>query len=100
MTPPYLPETRINSDYYKFETDQKFHEKAFELLKKTKSYVVVSGYQSDLYKDLYEQIGWERFDKTAVAQAGAIRTESVWISPRTFEAYSQKSGFIPEMMEV
>lgn len=42
--------------------------------------VVLSGYRSALYDELFE--GWQRMERTAWADRGAERTECLWLSPR------------------
>jgi len=86
LDPPYLPETRVNKDYYPDEWDKTKHIDAAKLACKARGMVIVSGYTSDLYRDLYENHGWERVDRSAVAQRGAKRVESLWLSPKVVAA--------------
>ena len=79
--PPYLASVRVHKDYYTHEVDQNWHIEASRLLKQAQGDVVISGYQSELYADLFESHGWARLDKSAVANGGAKRIESVWLSP-------------------
>ena len=79
--PPYLPSVRVNKDYYTYEVDQSWHIEASRWVLQAQGDVVISGYQSELYADLFESNGWARFDRPAVANGGAKRIESVWISP-------------------
>ena len=79
--PPYLSSVRVNHNYYAYEVDQSWHVSAAELLQQAQGDVVVSGYRSALYADLYESNGWARLDKPAIANGGAKRIESVWLSP-------------------
>ncbi|VVS95342.1 DNA adenine methylase [Desulfoluna spongiiphila] len=86
LDPPYLPEVRVNSNYYPDEWERDKHIETAKLARKAKGMVIISGYQSDLYRELYEVHGWERVDKKAVAQRGAKRVESLWLSPKTIKA--------------
>lgn len=79
--PPYIPEVRVNKDYYAHEVDTQWHISAADVLKTAKAHVVVSGYRSELYANLFESSGWIRRDVATVANAGAKRTESIWLSP-------------------
>jgi len=79
--PPYIPEVRVNKKYYTHEVDVQWHIDASNVLKTAKAHVVVSGYRSGLYADLFESAGWIRRDIATVANAGAKRTESLWLSP-------------------
>lgn len=87
--PPYVKSTRVNKDYYAFDVDDEFHIAAAQILLEAEGFVVVSGYPSELYTELYESHGWERRDKDTVANKGAKRTESIWLSPRTAKALSK-----------
>lgn len=85
--PPYLAETRTQHTRYNLEANEgDFHTKAATVLLKAQGYVVISGYISDLYQNLYEQNGWKRFDKRSQINNGGHRIESVWLSPRTAAA--------------
>ena len=83
--PPYLQSTRKHVDRYSYETDDNFHYKAAEILNNASGFVIVSGYKSREYKDLYESRGWKRYDKNVVCNAGAKRVESIYLSPKTQE---------------
>jgi DNA adenine methylase len=87
--PPYVASTRVNGKYYDYEVDDSFHRQAAELLRAAKGYVMVSGYASPLYAEIYEAYGWTRCDSTSVATNGGKRVESVWLSPRTLQAPGQ-----------
>ncbi|MBD3261574.1 MAG: DNA adenine methylase [Candidatus Altiarchaeales archaeon] len=83
--PPYPLSTRTGQ-HYLVETDDQFHVDRATQLRQAKSYVVISGYACPLYKELYEDHGWYRVDKEAQTNSGGKRTESLWLSPRTWEA--------------
>ena len=83
--PPYVLSTR--GGRYKFDVTDEFQTKLAALLRECQSYVVVSGYPSEMYDKLYE--GWTRVDKEDVqVNAGEKRTECLWLSPRTVDALS------------
>jgi DNA adenine methylase len=90
--PPYLGSTRVNKKYYAFEVDEPFHTAAAGLLLDARGSVVVSGYASQLYAELYEARGWVRRDKIAVTAGGTRRVESIWLSPRTVQALAGRGG--------
>lgn len=87
--PPYLTETRTCTRYF-LEVDTEFHIKAAGILKQAQGYVVISGYACQLYRDLYEAHGWQRVDKESLTNSGQVRTESIWLSPRTVEALEKE----------
>lgn len=77
--PPYVKETRSSGTVYRYEVDNKFHIEIAELLHKTKAFVVVSGYNCQLYETLYGD--WYRIDKESQVNGGGSKTESLWLSP-------------------
>ena len=55
------------------------------MLRECEAYVAVSGYNNELYNELYD--GWFRFDKSTFASSsnvntGTKRVESLWINQR------------------
>lgn len=87
--PPYVQVTRTAIDQYRFEVDSEFHVATAELLRRTPAYVIVSGYECDLYRDLYEAHGWQRYDVKSQGNTGSERVESLWLSPRTADALTK-----------
>lgn len=87
IDPPYLPEVRSarwSKTAYKHEMDQKAHQDLAAALKAVSGDVVISGYASPLYENLYK--GWERSERETMADShlGAVyRTEVLWIKPST-----------------
>lgn len=77
--PPYLKETRtMKTGYGANEVDIQFHRDAASALSRCKAKVVISGFNSDLYNNLYR--GWIRIDKEgAFASSNKRRVESLWI---------------------
>lgn len=82
--PPYVHETRSyitahgNHGYDHEMTDSDHHELA-TFLRKLKGLVIVSGYDSPLYADLYH--GWRTEKRRALADGARERTETLWLSP-------------------
>ncbi|WP_375751574.1 DNA adenine methylase [Vibrio sp. HN007] len=89
--PPYLPETRVKGNRsYTHEMTLKDHEKLLQCLLSLSGYVVLSGYDSELYNDTL--VGWERKSKSSRISAGKgtkSRTECLWISPSCAEALAK-----------
>ncbi len=81
LDPPYLSSTRAGASIrYSNELDTDIqHRELSKLLLSIKGKVVLSGYDSDLYLELYK--GWSKQKKTAKAHQGAVRTECLWLSP-------------------
>jgi len=84
--PPYVHSTRSAPNTYAFEWNDEQHKIAATYLRKCQSFVVVSGYACPLYADIYESHGWHRVDKESQTNSGGKRIESLWLSPRTWNA--------------
>lgn len=83
LDPPYVFSTRTTSKAYSNEMTNDQHREFAELLYSLKGFVVLSGYPSAIYTELFENKGWKRFDKEARVIGGGVKTECVWLSPRT-----------------
>jgi DNA adenine methylase len=85
VDPPYVHSTRKRVDAargYRCEMTDDDHRELADLLKTVKGSVILSGYDSALYGELYA--GWHRVEKTGPFADGAMeRTEVLWISPNT-----------------
>ncbi|NIL56235.1 DNA adenine methylase [Salinispora arenicola] len=79
VDPPYPRHTRSGTNYRHEMPDDAAHRKLADALHQTRAAVVLSGYPSELYDDLYA--GWDRVDiTTGTSQGGtwAARTEVIW----------------------
>ena len=81
--PPYLPEIR-KKNLYKCEYSEEQHIQLINVLKKSDSMVILSGYDSELYNDMLS--GWCTAEKKTTAQMGLHRVEKIWMN------------FIPNML--
>lgn len=84
LDPPYLPETRsTNTDTkgYTHEMTTEDHIILADAIKNIQGYVVLSGYDNELYRDLYQ--GWTQITRKALADGARPREECLWISPNT-----------------
>lgn len=80
VDPPYVMSTRSKSSVlYSNELTDDEHVKLAERLTTLVGMVVLSGYSSPLYDQLYA--GWRKVSKKATAQNGKGRTECLWLSP-------------------
>lgn len=84
VDPPYTHKERGTDSRYRLEFSEADHRRLAEALNAMRGRVVLSGYRSDLYDDLYQ--GWVRLDKTAFADGGRKRVESLWLSPNIQQA--------------
>lgn len=84
LDPPYLHETRVNIEAYKFEMSQQDHQDLLNALLNVKGRFLLSGYRSDLYDGMAEIGGWDRveFDianhSAGPGLAKRRMTECVW----------------------
>ena len=83
--PPYVHSTRglrRREKAYNHEMTEEDHRELATLLRSVAGHVVVSGYPSELYdEELFP--GWNRFERKALADGARVRTEVLWISPRS-----------------
>ena len=87
VDPPYLGETRGHNGrrrggtyhVYKHEMAQADHEALAEALHGLEGMVVLSGYRSILYDNLFDD--WDRVEKRSLADGARERTECLWRNP-------------------
>lgn len=75
--PPYLKDIR-KKNIYAVEMDTKKHMQLLDVLKRSKSKIILSGYDSELYNS--ELVGWFTAEKKTTAQMGLHRTEKLWMN--------------------
>lgn len=80
--PPYVHESRGDTNSYGFEMTDEDHRELAEVLRNCEGKVAVSGYQCDLYEEIYEEEGWERIDaeEKTMHTTKDNRQESLWIN--------------------
>jgi DNA adenine methylase len=94
VDPPYMHDTRVMEKgriYYRHEMDDDQHQEMLALLQGLHGFVVLSGYDSDLYNDTLA--GWEKrtTDSRIAANRGTkLRKECVWINPACAEALADE----------
>lgn len=81
--PPYVHDTRVSKDVYEFEMTTDDHIELANALKSFKGKVVLSGYPSTLYKNLYK--GWRCVKKKVANNSSQqktkpIKTECLWLN--------------------
>lgn len=80
--PPYVLSERMKDAYrkgYKFEMSDDDHVELAETIKRLQGMVILSGYPSALYDQLYA--GWQRVTFTGRATNLKRTTEVLWLSP-------------------
>jgi DNA adenine methylase len=76
--PPYLKETRQGRLYRHEMLHAPEHEKLLQALLNHKGYVVLSGYDNDLYNDMLT--GWSKDQRCVHNTAGSKTTETIWMN--------------------
>lgn len=94
VDPPYMHSTRKmgHSACYNHEMSDSDHELLLQKLLSCDGYIVLSGYDTELYNDVLSN--WNKFHKKARISAGkgtGVRSEYVWLNPRCNEKQLQIS---------
>lgn len=81
--PPYVPDSRVSKNAYECELDTDGHIALADSLNKFKGKVILSGYQSTLYKRLYTD--WRCIKKTIAnhssqAKEKTVKVEYLWLN--------------------
>lgn len=75
--PPYMMKTRYGKQY-RHEMDDQEHKALLDQLLKHKGYVMISGYDTDLYNSMLD--GWTRYETTAYSQTCSRKLEVLWMN--------------------
>jgi site-specific DNA-adenine methylase len=76
--PPYVMSTRKSQvPMYKHEYDDFMHTLLIGTLNKLECFVMLSGYESELYDELLDPAKWHKFTFNAMTRQG-VRTEALW----------------------
>lgn len=82
VDPPYTLDSRSGS-YYRHEMTDDDHRSLAEVLHGCKGMVLISGYRSSLYEELYHD--WHCQECGAYTDGTHARTEVLWINPAAWE---------------
>lgn len=88
--PPYLLSTRTKR-HYAHEMENNEHEELLKSLNSHKGFVLLSGYDSNLYNDLLP--GWRKISKMATTEAATLKQEVLWMNPKMNERNQQLNIF-------
>lgn len=86
--PPYLTAEGRGTRIYTHDFKTEDHRALADVLRDLKAMVVLSGYPSALYSELYPD--WQRHERKAMADGGRARTEVVWLNPACAAALEQQ----------
>ena len=80
--PPYPHGTRGDTNSYGHEMSDEEHRELAETLRNAEAKVAVSGYQCDLYEEVFEDYGWNRVDaeEKTMHTTKDTRQESLWLN--------------------
>lgn len=81
IDPPYVIDTRVQKESYKFEMDEAQHELLLSTLLGVKGMVIVSGYHHKLYDRMLAK--WRVVEIEDKADSLEKRVEVLWIKPHT-----------------
>lgn len=90
VDPPYLPACRDQGADYRHEMTEDDHVRLATTLHSLSGTVLLSGYDSPLYHELYAS--WHHLERPSHADGARERTEVLWLSPRRWQP-SQPSLF-------
>lgn len=101
VDPPYLASTRspankydLKHRMYRHEMTDDDHRALAECLHCLKGMVILSGYPSPLYEELFS--GWHRVERAAFADGARKRVEVLWINQAAHAARLADQGFLRE----
>lgn len=77
LDPPYIQSLR-KKNMYACEMTDKQHIEMLRLIKNSKSKIILSGYDNELYNS--ELSEWTTAEKKTIAQMGLHRTEKLWMN--------------------
>lgn len=75
--PPYLQSLR-KKNMYAFEMSEEKHIELLSAVKQSKSKIIISGYDNELYNS--EISNWKTDEKATTAQMGLHRVEKIWMN--------------------
>lgn len=84
--PPYVSSTRVSKSVYACEMDDLAHRELAEALHAAKGKVVLSGYESELYEELYGDWRKENFDLPNNAAGGREKERKIEVLWMNFKA--------------
>ena len=87
VDPPYVAATRVAIEGYRCEMTDGEHQKLSETLRNVKGMVVLSGYSSPLYDQLFD--GWRCAAVETHGDSASKRTEVLWFSPNCGKPVNQ-----------
>lgn len=91
MDPPYTLPQRTSKHDYRHDFDEKDHVRFLSQILNVKGMVVVSGYENELYDKTL--IGWTKKTKESQTNGSTLKTEAIWLCPKSAKAQNQLNLF-------
>lgn len=91
VDPPYPRDTREKKSQYEHELTDDDHRDLAAALRHAKGFVILSGYNCDLYRDLYAD--WYSVARKSQVNGGASKIETIWLNDRAADAQKQLKLF-------
>lgn len=91
LDPPYVHNTRnINGSdgSYAFEMSDEDHKEMAFIIKKIDGMAVISGYNNDLYRKLFD--GWKMIERKAYTNRDVERVECLWLNEKAAKKVNAK----------
>ena len=88
--PPYVLDTRTKR-HYAHEMKDEQHVQLLDMLNKHSGFVLLSGYDSELYNDCLP--GWSKLSKVTTTGAATSKEEVLWLNPAVTERNKQLNIF-------
>lgn len=91
LDPPYVHSTRNmqrGNTAYAFEMTEQDHIDMANKLRGIKGMSVISGYDNDLYRELFKK--WQKMERKAFADGAVERTECLWLNDRASMLLNKK----------
>ena len=82
LDPPYLLKTRKNRKIYPHELSDEQHIKLLTLIKQSKAYIMLSGYDNDLYNSQLK--GWKKEQKMVCSEKEK-KVETIWMNYNSYQ---------------
>lgn len=79
VDPPYVHQARHTDKGYRHEMTDDQHREIAAVLHELSGMVVLSGYHTELYDELYRD--WQRVERRAYADGATPRVEVLWLNP-------------------
>lgn len=95
LDPPYAKDTRYKGQrtkVYRHEMEDFDHVELCENIKKLSGFVVLSGYENEIYNEMLSD--WTVVRKSTFADGAAPRVECLYLNQKTFEKKNQKELYL------